>query len=92
MCSVIKWSDNGTAIVVARNMDWLENMRSNLWLFPRGINREGLAGKNSLTWAYKYGGMLSIGFHSTMMKAYKTNNMYTLTTNTDHLTRLQEIQ
>ncbi|MFZ1876699.1 MAG: linear amide C-N hydrolase [Nitrososphaeraceae archaeon] len=62
MCSVIKWSDNGTAIVVARNMDWLENMRSNLWLFPRGINREGLAGKNSLTWASKYGSVITSAY------------------------------
>ena len=62
MCSVIKWSDNGTAIVVASNMDWLENMRSNLWLFPRGINREGLAGKNSLTWASKYGSVITSAY------------------------------
>jgi penicillin V acylase-like amidase (Ntn superfamily) len=62
MCSVIKWSDNGTAIVVARNMDWLENMRSNLWLFPRGINREGLAGKNSLIWSSKYGSVIASAY------------------------------
>ena len=48
MCSVIKWSDNGTATVVARNMDWMEDTKSNLWLFPRGISRVGLAGQNSL--------------------------------------------
>jgi len=62
MCIVIKWAYNGTAIVVARNMDWLENMRSNLWLFPRGINREGLAGKNSLTWASKYGSVITSAY------------------------------
>jgi choloylglycine hydrolase len=43
-------------------MDWLENMRSNLWLFPRGINREGLAGKNSLTWASKYGSVITSAY------------------------------
>jgi penicillin V acylase-like amidase (Ntn superfamily) len=58
MCSVIKWSDNNTAVVVARNMDWLEDMKSNLWLFPRGINRDGLGGKNSLTWTSKYGSVI----------------------------------
>jgi penicillin V acylase-like amidase (Ntn superfamily) len=62
MCSVIKWSDNGTAVVVARNMDWLEDMKSNLWLFPRGIQREGLAGKNSLTWASKYGSVIASAY------------------------------
>ena len=59
MCSVTRWSQNGVAEVVARNMDWLEDMKSNLWLFPRGIKREGLAGKNSLTWTSKYGSIIT---------------------------------
>ena len=40
MCSVTRWSENGIAEVVARNMDWLEDLKSNVWLLPRGINRE----------------------------------------------------
>jgi penicillin V acylase-like amidase (Ntn superfamily) len=59
MCSVVKWSDNDAAIVVARNMDWLEDTKSNLWLLPRGMNREGLAGPNSLTWTSKYGSVIT---------------------------------
>lgn len=62
MCSVIKWSDNGTAVVVARNMDWLEDMKTNLWLFPRGMNREGLARKNSLSWTSKYGSVIASAY------------------------------
>jgi penicillin V acylase-like amidase (Ntn superfamily) len=58
---VIKRSDNGKATVVARYMDWkhgLEDMRSNLWLFPRGMNRQGLAGEKSLSWTAKYGSVI----------------------------------
>lgn len=62
MCSVIKWSDNGKATVVARNMDWLEDMKSNLWLFPRGMSRPGLAGENSLTWTAKYGSIITSAY------------------------------
>jgi penicillin V acylase-like amidase (Ntn superfamily) len=43
-------------------MDWLENMQSNLWLFPRGMNREGLAGNNSLTWTSKYGSAIASAY------------------------------
>lgn len=41
MCSVIKWSgnDNNAAVVVAGNINWLEDMKTNLWLFPSGMNR-----------------------------------------------------
>src|SRR6476469_5647020 len=62
MCSVTRWSQNGVAEVVARNMDWLEDMKSNLWLFPRGIKREGLAAKNSLTWMSKYGSIITAAY------------------------------
>lgn len=62
MCSVIKWSDNGTAVVVARNMDWFEDMKTNLWLFPRGMNREGLARKSSLSWTSKYGMVIASAY------------------------------
>jgi len=55
MCSVIRWSDNGVAHVIARNMDWLEDTKSNLWILPQGISRDGLAGKNSLKWTSKFG-------------------------------------
>jgi choloylglycine hydrolase len=36
-------------------MDWVEDMSSNLWVFPRGIERDGAAGPNSVKWTSKYG-------------------------------------
>lgn len=59
MCSVAKWSNNGIATVVGRSMDFLKDLESNLWLFPRGMEREGLAGENSLTWTSKYGSVVT---------------------------------
>jgi choloylglycine hydrolase len=54
-CSRVLWSENGQAVVVGRNMDWYEDMRTNLWAFPRGVVRSGLAGDNSIAWTSKYG-------------------------------------
>lgn len=62
MCSVTRWSENGIAEVVARNMDWLEDLKSNIWVFPRGINREGSAGKNSVKWTSKYGSIITSAY------------------------------
>jgi penicillin V acylase-like amidase (Ntn superfamily) len=62
MCTVVKWSGNGVAQVAARNMDWLEDMKSNLWLFPRGIQMDGLAGQNSLEWISKYGSVITSAY------------------------------
>ncbi len=57
MCTIIVWSDNGIANVSARNMDWFEDMDTDLWVFPRGMRRTGLVveGENSLNWVSKYG-------------------------------------
>ncbi len=53
-CSRVLWNDNGQA-VVGRNMDWPQDMQTNLWAFPRGIARSGLSSGNSLNWISKYG-------------------------------------
>ena len=62
MCSVARWSNNGIAEVAARNMDWFEDIKSNLWVLPRGMQRDGMAGNNSLKWTSKYGSVVTTGF------------------------------
>ncbi len=61
MCTVVVWSDNGVADVSARNMDWFEDMKTDLWIFPRGIKRVGLdvEGENSLDWVSTYGSVVA---------------------------------
>lgn len=46
-------------VVVGRTMDWLEDLQTNLWIFPRGMARDGATGKNSLTWTSKYGSVVA---------------------------------
>lgn len=45
-------------MIVGRNMDWVEDIGTNMWLLPRGIAREGLVGSNSLKWTSKYGSVV----------------------------------
>ncbi len=54
-CSRVLWNSPGHAIVVGRNMDWINNMPVDFYAIPRGIERNGLAGPNSITWKSKYG-------------------------------------
>lgn len=54
-CSRVLWGSNDQAVVTGRNMDWYEDMKTDLWAFPRGIARAGLAGDNSVQWTSKYG-------------------------------------
>lgn len=45
--------------VTGRTMDWMEDLQTNLWIFPRGKKRDGAAGKNSLEWTSKHGSVIA---------------------------------
>ncbi|HET6551949.1 MAG TPA: linear amide C-N hydrolase [Dyella sp.] len=49
-------------VITGRNMDWSEDMGSNLWIFPAGIQRDGDAGPNSPKWTSRYGSVITAGY------------------------------
>lgn len=55
---VVYKGPNGT-IITARSMDWKDKIPANLWVFPRGMDRNGETGSNSLTWTSKYGSLVA---------------------------------
>lgn len=50
--------------VTGRSMDWAEDMYSNLWIFPRGMERNGGLGEKSLTWTSRYGSVITSGYEA----------------------------
>ncbi|HEU0299657.1 MAG TPA: linear amide C-N hydrolase [Longimicrobium sp.] len=53
-----------TTVITGRNMDWGEDMASNLWVFPAGIERDGAAGARSIQWTSKYGSVVVSGYEA----------------------------
>lgn len=49
-------------VITARSMDWKTDVATNLWIFPRGMARNGQAGPNSVTWTSKYGSVIASGY------------------------------
>lgn len=49
-------------VITGRSMDWSEDMHSNLWAFPAGIERTGNAGLRSPRWRAKYGSVVVSGY------------------------------
>jgi choloylglycine hydrolase len=43
-------------------MDWKEDCLSNLWIFPRGMERNEEIGKNPLRWTSKYGSVVTSAY------------------------------
>lgn len=60
-CTRALWK-NDQAVVVGRTMDWSGDMKSNLWVYPRGIERDGLALVNSMSWISKYGSIVTTAY------------------------------
>ncbi|MHB8771031.1 MAG: linear amide C-N hydrolase [Syntrophales bacterium] len=50
--------------VTGRSMDWLEDMQSNLWIFPRGMARDGGLGDKALKWTSLYGSVVASGYEA----------------------------
>ena len=63
-CTRVVYHGTENMIITGRSMDWKEDMHSDLWLFPRGIKRDGLAGEKSAKWTSKYGSVVVSGYNA----------------------------
>lgn len=61
-CSRVVYQGPEDIVLTARSMDWADEIYSNLWIFPRGMEREGRVGPNSIRWTSKYGSIIASAF------------------------------
>lgn len=52
----------GDMVATGRTMDWKENPLSNIYIFPRGMERKGGLSVNSIQWVSKYGSVVTAGY------------------------------
>lgn len=58
-CTRIVYKGPDNTIITARSMDWKEEIPANLWVIPRGMERSGEAGPNSVKWTSRYGSVVT---------------------------------
>lgn len=58
-CTRVVYTAPNQTVITARSMDWKTEIPANLWVMPRGIERNGVAGKNSVSWKSKYGSLIA---------------------------------
>jgi penicillin V acylase-like amidase (Ntn superfamily) len=61
-CTRVVYHGAEDEVITARSMDWKVDIGTNLWIFPRGIERSGEAGPHSLHWTSKYGSVIASGY------------------------------
>lgn len=63
-CTRTLYVGEDDTVITGRNMDWQEDMSSNLWVFPAGIKRDGAAGPKSIQWTSRYGSVIVSGYEA----------------------------
>jgi len=61
-CTRAVYLGSADTVITGRSMDWAEDMHTNLWVFPRGTERDGAAGPKALKWKAKYGSLVASGY------------------------------
>jgi len=61
-CTRVLYVAKDGTVVTGRSMDWGEDLKSNMWVLPRGMKRDGMGGKNSISWESKYGSLIVTGY------------------------------
>ena len=61
-CTRFVYLGDNNLNMTARSMDWSEEIGTNLWVFPRGMERTGEAGPNSVKWTAKYGSVIATAY------------------------------
>lgn len=72
---IVYQGPNGT-IITARSMDWNEDIKSNIWIFPRGMERNGEVGPNSISWKSKYGSVITSAYDFSSSDALGDNAIF----------------
>ncbi len=58
-CTRVVYQGPDQTTITARSMDWKGEIPANLWVFPRGMNRNGETGENTIKWKSKYGSLIT---------------------------------
>ena len=61
-CTRVVYLGPESRVLTGRSMDWKLPMTSNLWVFPRGMERDGAAGERSATWVSRFGSLAMTGY------------------------------
>lgn len=63
MCTRLVYLGPNGNIITGRSMDWKVDLSTDLWAFPRGMQRSGQAGPNSGQWTSRYGSVVASGYN-----------------------------
>lgn len=61
-CSRVVFQGKDSLTVVGRTLDWRTPIPTNLYVYPRGMQKAGMPSGNTLHWTSKYGSVLAVSY------------------------------
>ena len=61
-CSRVVFQGRDSLIVVGRTLDWKTPIPTNLYVYPRGIAKQGMPDGNTYRWTSKYGSVVAVSY------------------------------
>lgn len=61
-CSRIVYEGNNNLFIVGRSLDWRAPIPTNLYVYPRGIKKQGNVQTNSVEWTSQYGAVYAVSY------------------------------
>jgi penicillin V acylase-like amidase (Ntn superfamily) len=61
-CSRAMYLGDDQIVITTRSNDWWGSQQTHLWIYPRGLSRNGSAGRNSIEWTSRYGSVTAAGW------------------------------
>lgn len=62
-CSRLMYMSSEGNVVIGRSMDWMEDIKTDLWAFPAGMSRVDSHQPNAAQWTSKYGSVIASGYN-----------------------------
>lgn len=62
MCTRLTYLGPDGRVLTARSMDWKQDIGTNIWALPRGLERDGNVGPASMTWTADYGSVVATAY------------------------------
>jgi len=62
MCTRLVYLGPENIVLTVRSMDWHSEIGTNIWVFPRGMERTGNVGPASMEWTAEYGSVITSAY------------------------------
>lgn len=61
-CTRIIYHGNDSLIIIGRSLDWKTPIPTNIYVYPRGMAKQGSNLPGAVTWTSKYGAVYAVGY------------------------------